>query len=143
MLNKTELQGRLCADPELRRTNNDIPVTSFRIAWSEKYKETETKLFLNCTAWRGTGEFVNKYFRKGQEIVVSGKLISRDWEDNEGNKRTSLELIVDEAHFCGAKRDESAPRATAGPAPTASARDVPDLNEGFNEEVGDDDQLPF
>lgn len=143
MINQTVIQGRLCADPELRRTQSDTPVCSFRIAWSEKYKETETKLFLNCVAWRGTGEFVNKYFRKGQEIVFSGKLISRDWTDNEGNERTSLELIVDEAHFCGPKRDESAPRATAAPAPTAPARDVPDLNEGFNEEVGDDDQLPF
>ena len=62
MLNHMVLQGRLTRDPELRNTQSGTPVCSFTVAWSEKYKETETKLFLSCTAWRGTGEMVSKHF---------------------------------------------------------------------------------
>lgn len=104
MLNLTIVQGRLCADPEIRTTQSGVPVCSFRVAWSEKYKETETKLFLSCTAWRGTGEFVEKYFRKGQEIIVRGKLQTRERTDKEGNNRTTNEMTVDEASFCGPKQ---------------------------------------
>lgn len=113
MVNRTILQGRLCAEPELRHTQSGTAVCSFRVAWSEKYNEAETKLFLTCTAWRGTGEMVAKYFRKGQEIVVEGRLSTRDWEDKEGDKRQSIELTVDRVHFCGPKqgRDDNAPPA--------------------------------
>lgn len=105
MLNKMALQGRLTKDPELRQTQSGVPVASFTVAWSERRGETETKLFLNCVAWRNTGEFIAKYFTKGQEILVEGSLSTRDYTDRDGNKRTSTELTVDRAHFCGAKRD--------------------------------------
>lgn len=105
MINRTVLQGRLVRDVELRTTQSGISVASFTVAWSEKYKETETKCFLPCTAWRQTGEFVSKYFTKGQEINVTGKLQTREWEDKEGNKRSTIELVVDEAAFCGSKSD--------------------------------------
>jgi single-strand DNA-binding protein len=107
MINRSILQGRLCADPELRTTQSGISVCSFRVAWSEKYKENETKLFLNCTAWRGLGEMVSKYFTKGQEIAVEGKLSTRDWEDRDGNKRSQVEMTVDNVSFCGSKRDNA------------------------------------
>jgi len=81
MLNHTVVQGRLVADPELRTTQSGTSVCSFRVAWSEKYKETETKLFLSCTAWRGTGEMIAKYFSKGKEILVEGKLSTKSWDD--------------------------------------------------------------
>jgi single-strand DNA-binding protein len=132
MINRTILQGRLCADPELRYTQAGVPVCSFRIAWSEKYKETETKLFLACTAWRGIGEMVSKYFKKGQEIVVEGKLSTREWTDREGNKRQSNDLTVDNVSFCGPKQSEPSQSA---PADT----DMPD----FEPVEGDDDDLPF
>jgi single-strand DNA-binding protein len=103
MINKMILQGRLTADPELRQTQSGISVCSFTVAWSEKRNEIETKCFLRCTAWRGTAEFLSKYFSKGKEIVVEGKLNTREWEDNEGNKRSSIELAVDAIHFCGCK----------------------------------------
>ena len=70
MINKTVLQGRLARDPELRTTQSGVEVVSLTIAWSEKYKDVESKLFLNCTAWRQTGLFINSYFNKGQEICV-------------------------------------------------------------------------
>lgn len=103
MLNKTILQGRLVADVNLRRTQSDVPVASFRVAWSETYKEVEKKCFLSCTAWRGLGEMISKYFYKGKEIIVAGKLITRTYDDKDGNKRTVTELIVDEVHFAGQK----------------------------------------
>lgn len=107
MINRAVLQGRLVRDVELRTTPSGVSVASFTVAWSEKYKETETKCFLSCAAWRSTGEFVSKYFTKGQEIAVSGKLQTREWTDKEGNKRSTIELVVDDVAFCGSKSDGS------------------------------------
>lgn len=140
MVNHAVLQGRLCADPELRTTQSGVSVCSFRVAWSEKYKETETKLFLSCTAWRGTGEMVSKYFHKGQEIAVEGKLSTRDWEDRDGNKRSSVEMTVERVHFCGPKSDGSVEgcnsyRAAGAPV-NVDASDFTELND-------DDGELPF
>ena len=105
MLNKTIIQGRLIADPELRHTSNGISVASFRIAWSDYRKENESKLFLNCTAWRGTADFVSQYFRKGQQIVAEGKLQTRSYQDKNGNDRQTTELTAEQVHFCGSKSD--------------------------------------
>lgn len=133
MLNHLSLQGRLVADPELRTTQSGVSVCSFRVAWSEKYKENETSLFLSCTAWRGVGELVSKHFCKGKEIVVEGKLTTRGWTDKDGNRRQTDELVVEHVHFCGPKDGDAAPR------PQAASRgvDVP------FEEVEDDGELPF
>ncbi len=103
MINKIVFQGRLTTDPVLKKTASELRVCSFTVAWSEKRNEIETKCFLRCTAWRGTAEFISKYFRKGQEILVSGKLTTSNWTDNEGNSKTALEMTVEEAHFCGSK----------------------------------------
>lgn len=138
MVNRTILQGRLAADPELRSTQSGVAVASFRVCWSEKYKETETKLFLNCTAWRGTGELVSKYFHKGQEIVVEGQLQTREWVDKEGGKHSTVELTVDKAHFCGPKRDSggSGGYSEPDPAPYSGGGGFAPLDES-------DGELPF
>jgi single-strand DNA-binding protein len=107
MLNKITLQGRLTADPSLRHTPNNVPVASFTVAWSEKRGNSENKLFLPCVAWRNTGEFAAKYFTRGQECVVEGKLTSRKWTDKDGNNRETVELIVDQMHFCGGKKQDN------------------------------------
>ena len=116
MVNKTVIQGRLTRTPELRYTNTGTPVTSFTVAWSEKYGDKERKLFLPCVAWKHTAEFAAKYFDKGSELVAEGRLTSRKWQDNNGNNRETVELVVDELHFCGAKRTgvnvEEYPEAT-------------------------------
>ena len=104
MVNKLILQGRLVADPELRQTTSGTNVCSFRVAWSEKYKETETKLFIPCKAWRGTAEFVGKYFKKGQEVAVDGRLIAEEWE-KDGEKKSRVVLDVRNVHFCGERED--------------------------------------
>lgn len=137
MLNKTTLQGCLVRDPETRTTPSGVSVTSFTVAWSEKYKETETKCFLSCTAWRGTGEFVAKYFAKGQEIIVEGSLSTRSYDDKDGNKRTVTELTVDKAHFCGAKRDAE------GAGTNASTGTYAPTENNFEPLPDDDGQLPF
>ena len=140
MLNHTIVQGRLCADPDLRTTQSGTSVCSFRIAWSEKVKETETKLFLNCTAWRSTGEMVNKYFSKGKEIIVEGKLSTRDWTDRDGNKRSSNELTVDRVHFCGPKDNAASGSGQTDFHPAGAGVDV--RADDFPE-VDEDGELPF
>ena len=170
MLNHITLMGRLVRDPELRRTGSGIAVASFRIAVDRDFAPKdggERKAdFIDCVAWRQTGEFISKYFTKGRMIVVDGRLEMRDWTDKDGNKRTSAEVVVDNAYFGDSKRDSdngsayggntyggnayggnnyggySAPAAPAAPAfggysaPAAPASDFAMLDD-------DDAQLPF
>ena len=103
MLNHMILQGRLTRDPELKTTHGGISVCSVTIAWSEKRGENENKLFMPVTAWRGTAEMLAKYFIKGREIVVEGRVHQRDWTDNEGNRRQVIEMQAERVHFCGPK----------------------------------------
>ena len=125
MVNRMILQGRLCAYPERRSTKSGTTVCSFRVAWSEKIKDRETKLFLPCVAWQGTAEMICSNFTKGKEIIVEGKLSSREYEDKTGNKRTLVELTADKVHFCGSKTDAQQPAQT------------------FTEIHEDDGDLPF
>jgi single-strand DNA-binding protein len=108
MVNHMILQGRLVADPELKTTQSGVSLCSFRVAWSEKRKssdgnESETKLFMNCTAWRGLGEMVSKHFTKGKEIIVEGRLQSRNYTDKNGQERTAIDMNVTDVSFCGPK----------------------------------------
>lgn len=132
MVNRTILQGRLCANPELRRTQNGTAVCSFRVAWSETVKERETKLFLSCIAWQNTAEMVSKYFQKGKEIVVEGRLSTREYTDRDDVNRTVTELTVDRVHFCGKKEAEDGGNA-------AQQTGKPQ----FEEIDEDDGELPF
>lgn len=140
MINKTILQGRLVRDPELKTTQTGLEVSSFTVAWSEKYGEKETQCFLNCTAWRQTGVFVSKYFGKGQEILVEGRLETRKYQDKEGNNRSVTELTVDKAHFCGSKRDNPENASAHQPSYTAPAQS---FAEAMTEVLVDDGDLPF
>ena len=108
MLNHIVIMGRLTRDPELRRTGSGIAVASFSVAVerdiaNKESGERETD-FIDCTAWRSTGEFVSKYFQKGSMIVVSGRLQIRNWTDKEGNKRRSAEVVADNVYFGESKR---------------------------------------
>lgn len=102
MINKMILQGRLTADIELRRTQSDVANTEFTIAWSEKYKEVETRCFMRCKAWRQTAEFLDKYFRKGQEILIEGHMVTEKWE-KDGEKKSRTICLIDKVNFCGSK----------------------------------------
>ena len=109
MLNHITIMGRLTRDPELRTTQSQISVSSFTVACERDYaagggdRETD---FIDCVAWRGTGEFVSKYFHKGSMIVVTGRLQSRRWQDRDGNNRTSWEILADSVYFGESKRDD-------------------------------------
>ena len=108
MLNVAVLMGRLVADPELRRTQSDLAVCSFRIAVDRSYsnKSGERQAdFIDIVAWRSTAEFVCKYFTKGQMIAVEGSIQTRSYEDKQGNKRTAVEVVANNVSFCGSKRE--------------------------------------
>ena len=150
MLNHITIMGRLTRDPELRRTGSGVAVTSFTLAVDRDFGkneqgERETD-FIDCVAWRQTGEFVSKYFTKGRMAVVSGRLQIRGWTDKDGNKRRTAEVVADNCYFGESRRSEggssagsySAPAASFGgySAPAAPASDFAMLAD-------DDAQLPF
>ena len=112
MLNKAILMGRLVADPELRRTPNNNSVTSFTLAVNRSFTrqgEQPQTDFIDIVAWGKTAEFVSRYFVKGQQVAVAGRIQTRNWEDKQGNKRKSVEVVAEEVHFAEPKRD-SQPR---------------------------------
>lgn len=135
-LNKVIIGGRLTADPELKQTQNGVAVCQFSVAVNRKGKDKETDFF-NATAWRGTAEFVAKYFHKGSSICIVGSLQNRSWTDKEGKKHTVTEIIADEANFVDGK--ESAP-SNEPPVYIPNAYQTPAPRY---EEVKSDDDLPF
>lgn len=116
MLNTIIIQGRIVRDPELRRTGSGIAVASFTVAVDRDFaqdgkKETD---FIDCVAWRQTGEFVSKYFRKGSMIVVKGRLQIRSWNDKDGNKRKTAEVVADNCYFGSTKNDSGGSNNNSG-----------------------------
>ena len=118
MLNHIVIMGRLVRDPELRRTGSGVAVASFRVAVDRDFAPKdggERKAdFIDCVAWRQTGEFISKYFAKCRMIVVDGRLEMRDWTDKDGNKRTSAEIVVANAYFGDSKRDSEGGSSSYG-----------------------------
>ena len=114
MLNHIVIMGRLTRDPELRTTQAGVSVASFTVAVDRDFGgrdggERQTD-FIDCVAWRQTGEFVSRYFRKGSMIVVSGRLQSRKWQDREGNNRTNWEIQADNVYFGESRSSGSSSR---------------------------------
>ena len=166
MLNHIIIMGRLVREPELRRTGSGVAVTSFRLAVDRDFgksengeKETD---FIDCVAWRQTGEFVAKYFTKGRMAVVSGRLQIRPWTDKDGNKRQAAEVVADNVYFGDSKRDGEGGNAFGGNAyggnsygapagnpystPATPAYSAPPAGNGasdFGMLDDDDAQLPF
>ena len=149
MLNHIVIMGRLVRDPELRRTGSGIAVTSFSLAVDRDFgknengeKETD---FIDCVAWRQTGEFVSKYFTKGRMAVVSGRLQIRSWTDKEGNKRRTAEVVADNVYFGDSKRDGDSGNYSAAPAASFGGYSAPASAPASDFAVlsDDDAQLPF
>ena len=164
MLNVAVLMGRMVADPELRRTPNDISVTSFTIAVDRSYVKSGAERqtdFVDIVAWRNTAEFVCKYFRKGQLVAVQGAIQTRTYTDSQGNKRKAFEIVADNVHFAEPKRDSAGGGSYAGnyggngyeggsryhsrtePIPEQPAPAYTSGNTGDFEEMPSDDDLPF
>ena len=156
MLNRIILMGRLTRDPELRHTGSGTAVASFSHAVERDFRDKtsgqKTTDFIDIVAWRQTGEFVSKYFTKGRMAVVEGRLQMRDWQDRDGNKRRSAEVVADNVYFADSRRDGEqssgyAP-ASSGYAPAPSSY-APPANQSsapvsdFAELSDDDGELPF
>ncbi len=139
--------GRLVADPELRTTGSGISVTSFTVAVDRRFVrqgEERQADFIDIIAWRQTAEFISKYFRKGSMIAVQGSIQTRMYEDKNGNKRKAVEIVADNASFCGSKAESGTGSFNRNdsvmnnqPAPSYSTAD-----EGDFKEIPEDD-LPF
>lgn len=143
MLNHITIMGRLVRDPELRRTGSGTAVASFTLAVDRDYSKEEKKAdFINCVAWRQTGEFVSKYFAKGRMMVADGRLEMREWTDKDGNKRISAEVIVENAYFADSKKEDSG--AQGGyPAPSPNGYQNYQAPQAYAPMDGDDPRLPF
>lgn len=135
MLNHIVLQGRLTRDPETRYTQTQTPVANFTVAVDRDFSKGEDKKtdFVDIVCWRKTAEFAQKYFGKGDMVIVSGRLQMREWTDKEGHKRTSAEVVADNLYF-GQSKQSGEKRTTVAPT-VVRADDWDDLD--------DDDPLPW
>lgn len=139
MYNKAILIGRLTVTPELKRTQAGTSVTSFTLAVDRRFsgKDGDRKAdFINCTAWRGTAEFICKHFGKGDPLGVEGSIQTRSYEDKNGNKRTAVEVVAENVFFVGSKKSD----AREPEEPEAS---MPPKGKDDFEEVESGDDLPF
>lgn len=140
--NKTIIGGRLTADPELKTTPGGNSVTTFSVAVNRKKDKDGNQItdFFNVTAWRQTAEFVCQYFRKASSIMITGRLQTRTWEDNNGSKHYTTEIVADEVFFVDAKSD-----GQQQPQPQQQSQQYPTYSgtaQSF-EDVPNDDDLPF
>ena len=149
-LNKAILCGRLCADPELKQTQNNVSVVSYTLAVNRRYSSKSDSQagpqadFISLVAWRQTAEFIARYFRKGSAICVTGSIQTRTWQDAQGQKRYATEVVVDEAMFVDSKNEGG-----AGQTYTPDAYSTPSFSSPVGagapsfEELKADDDLPF
>ena len=150
MLNRIVIMGRLVRDPDLRRTQAGTAVAAFKLAVERDFKDAatgeRTADFIDCVAWRQTGEFVSRYFSKGRMAVAEGRLQLRDWVDRDGNKRRSAEVVVEQMYF-GDSRSEGGQKS-GQPVPKEAGYQAAYLSTGreadeFRELQDDDGELPF
>ena len=149
MLNRIVIMGRLVRDPDLRRTQAGTAVAAFTLAVERDFKDAatgeRTADFIDCVAWRQTGEFVSRYFSKGRMAVAEGRLQLRDWVDRDGNKRRSAEVVVEQMYF-GDSRSEGGQKS-GQPVPKEAGYQAAYLSTGreadeFRELQDDDGELP-
>lgn len=132
MLNHITIHGRLTQIPELKQTQSGVSVCNLTVAVDRSYKNGEEKQtdFFTVVCWRGLADMVAKYFEKSKEILVSGEMRSRKWQDNEGNNRITWEIMANGVDFCGSKSDNQ-------------GSDFPKNAETKMEEIDPSDDLPF
>ena len=150
MLNRIVIMGRLVRDPDLRRTQAGTAVAAFTLAVERDFKDAasgeRTADFIDCVAWRQTGEFVSRYFSKGRMAVAEGRLQLRDWVDRDGNKRRSAEVVVEQMYFGDSKSEGG--QKSGQPVPKEAGYQAAYLSTGreadeFRELQDDDGELPF
>ena len=142
--NKVILGGRLTADPELKHTQSGVANCRFTIAVDRSFtKQGEERQadFVDCVAWRQQAVFISNYFRRGSMIAIQGSIQTRNWEDKNGSKRKSTEIVVSQANFCGSKSENNT-GASQNSAPYQPATSFATADEGDFKEIPEDD-LPF
>ncbi len=150
-LNKVVLCGRLTADPELKQTQSGIAVVTFTLAVNRRFQsrtadqsQAQQADFISVVAWRQTAEFISKYFKKGSALCVTGSLQTRSWQDQQGNRRYSTEVVVDEAMFVDSRGETgAAPVGYTPDAYTAPSFSTPAVGAPNFEEMKAEDDLPF
>lgn len=147
MLNKVFIMGRLTRDVDLRHTQSGTAVASFSLAVERDFKDKttgeRTTDFIDVVAWRGTAEFVSRFFTKGRMAVVVGSLQIRDWTDKDSNKRRSAEVIAESVYFGDSKRDADPLDKLADDAAAVAGYDTSGSPGEFSELTEDDGELPF
>lgn len=149
--NKVTIAGKLCSDPDQRQTQSGTPVTTIRVAVNRRFVKSgeatpgqQTADFFTVVAWQGTAEFVARYFRKGSSILVEGRLQERQWTDQQGQKRTGIEIVAEDVFFVDSKSENPASRENtygySTPSPVYSA---PTTEPSKFEDISSDDDLPF
>lgn len=148
MINMVALMGRMTYEPELRTTPSGVSVLRFQVACDRNFqKDSQNRQadFIDCVAWRQTAEFISRYFHKGSMIAVEGTIQTSNYTDKDGNKRKQIEVLANNASFCGGKAENGSQGTQDGmdinPEPTPSYASVD--NSDFEEIVDDDDDLPF
>ena len=142
-MNKVILMGRLTRDPEVRYTQSNTVVTSFSIAVNRRFArqgEERQADFFNIVAWNKAGEFAGKYFKKGQQIAVTGRLQTRNWDDDQGQKHYITEVVAEELDFAEGRRDGEQNTFSASTFNDSAATDAA---SGDSEFVTSGDDLPF
>ena len=150
MINTAILMGRLTADPELRHTPNNVPVTSFTLAVNRSYAKSGSERqtdFIDIVAWRSTAEFVSRYFSKGQLVAVEGSIQTRTYQDKDGNNRKAVEIVANNVHFAEPKRDSY---NSNGQNNNTYSQNDEQVNNSYSngdnsdfQEIPTDDDLPF
>ena len=141
MINNVVLMGRLTADPELRTTTSGISTSRFTIAVDRAYAkngEERQADFIRILAWRQQAEFICRYFKKGSMIAITGSIQTGSYDDKNGNRVYTTEVVVDRASFCGSKNETGAANAAGGAAPAYQTANAADF-----EEIPDEEELPF
>lgn len=144
MLNIVAIQGRLSADPEQRTTQNGTAVTSFSLAVQRNVKGSDGEYstdWIDCVAWKGTAEFICKYFQKGQLMAVNGSLQTRSYE-KDGAKRKATQVVVENANFCES-RNKAHDTQHREPTVSSALPDTPLLSQDEMEEILGADDFPF
>lgn len=131
MLNSVALMGRLVADPELKVTQSGISVVTIRLAVNRTYDHKQTD-FIDVVAWRQQAEFIDKYFRKGELIVIEGAIQTRSYEDKNGNKRSAFEVVANQVHFGQSKKEGAGKQQRIQP-----------MDEYEEMVASEDEDLPF
>ena len=158
MLNRVILMGRLTRDPEHKQTQSGVSVCRFSLAINRQFANKETGEretdFVDCTAWRGTADFLARYFSKGNMILVEGELRNNNYTDNNGVKHYAMNVLVNNASFCESKNSDGHQNSAPAPAPQAAApatqpqasapaQSINDLELAEFEEILSDGEVPF